>query len=335
MVERKDEKIAILTAGSMGIAIGTVFAENSDQVVFGYRSEESCRQFLNTRIDVRFPGIELPDNISATTDLYTLVAEAGLIVVATRARYLRSFFSQFIPIMRPGANILHVIKGFDSETNQRISEILINEDPSLSNRIAVLSGPNYAHEIVKRKYTVTVIASTDQSFAKCLQTKLHAPWFRPYISDDMVGVELGGALKNPVAMAVGIVEGMKLGANASAAMQTRGLYEMIKLAVALGANEKTFTGFAGYGDLSLSCKPPGRNYLAGHQIGQGVQPTSLLESGVTIEGFDSVRSAVELARLHKVDVPILEALRDILYHGLTLDEAGERLMSRNLANEGF
>lgn len=331
MRERQEKKIAILPAGSMGIAIGTVFAENSDQVTLGYRSEEPCKRFLETRTDARFPGDKLPGNIGATTDLERLVAESDLVVFATRARHLRGFFRQIKSAIRPDTEVIHVVKGLDPETNQRISEVLSNEKHSLRNHITVLSGPNYAHEIVRRLPTVTVIASTNQDLAKRLQSGLSTSAFRPYISDDMIGVELGGALKNPFAMAVGIVEGMRLGANTSAAMQNRGLWEMMHLAVMLGADQYTIIGPAGAGDLSVSCKPPGRNYLAGFQIGQGEDPQSLSESGITIEGLDSVRSAVILARQHKVEVPILETLEDILYHGLTLDAAGKRLMSRDLA----
>ena len=324
-------KVAILPAGSMGIAIGTVFAENSDQVTLGYRSKEHCKRFLETRTDARFPGAKLPSNMGATTDLEGLVAESDLVVLATRARHFREFFRRIKSAIRPGTDVAHVIKGFDPETNQRISEVLVSEKHALRNHIAVLSGPNYAHEIVRRLPTVTVIASTNQDLAKYLQSDLSTLAFRPYISDDMIGVELGGALKNPFAMAVGIVEGMKLGANTSAAMQNRGLWEMMHLAVILGADQHTIIGPAGAGDLSLSCKPPGRNYLAGFQIGQGEDPQSLSESGITIEGLDSVRSAVILARQHKVEVPILETLDDVLYNGLTLDAAGRRLMSRDLA----
>jgi len=334
MIERKKRRIAVLPAGSMGIAIGTVFADNSDQVTLGYRSEGQCKRFLETRTDARFPGIKLPDNIDATTDLENLVAESDLVVLATRARHSRGFFRQIKSSIRPGTEVLHVIKGFDPETNQRISEVLISEKRSLCNHIAVLSGPNYAHEIVRRLPTITVIASTNYDLAKRLQSDLSTSAFRPYISNDMIGVELGGALKNPFAMAVGIVEGMKLGANTSAAMQNRGLWEMIDLAVILGADQNTIIEPAGAGDLSLSCKLPSRNYSAGFQIGQGEDPQALLESDITIEGLDSVRSAVILAKQHKVEVPILETLEDILYHGLTLDAAGKRLMSRDLAYAG-
>lgn len=333
MKERKERKIAVLPAGSMGIAIATVFAANSDRVTLGFRqeSEESCQQFLEDRTNERFLGRQLPSNIDATTDLEKLVAEADLIVFAYRARHLRTSFRLLKSAIKPGTDIAHTIKGLDPETNQRMSEVLTDEQPSLRNHSAVILGPNFAHEIVRHEPTVTVIASTNQGLAKHLQRDLSTPYFRPYISSDMIGVELAAALKNPFAMAVGIVEGMGLGANTSAAMQNRGLWEMRDLAVILGADPDTIIGPAGAGDLSLSCKPPGRNYEAGFQIGQGANPRSVLESSITIEGLDAVRSAVRLARQHKVETPILDTLDDVLYHGLTLDAAGKRLMSRDLA----
>lgn len=330
MIEQREGKVAILPAGIMGIAIGTVFADAGNQVTLGYRSEEPCKRFLETRTDVRFPGYRFSDEIDASTDLVKLAAGSDLIVFATKAPYLREFSRPLLAVMRPEAEVMHIIKGFDTETNQRISEVLTSGKSSLRNRIAVLSGPNYALEIVRGLPTATVIASTNLDLARRLQKRLSTQRFRPYVSPDLTGVELG-ALKNPIAIAVGIVEGMGLGANASAAIKNRGLLEMMHLAVVLGANQHTIMGLAGEGDLTVSCKPPGRNYLAGFQIGQGANPQFLRESGITIEGLDSTSCAVALARQNHVDVPILDTLDEILKSRLTLDEAAKRLMSRDLA----
>lgn len=325
-------KVGVIPAGIFGIAIGTVFAENGHKVTFGYRpeSEERYTHFLMTGTDLRFPGINLPTNIGAAIDLVKLTADSDLIVFATRSRHVETTFDQIKPAIKKDTVVVSIIKGFVPATNQRISEYLISQDRSLSDRLAVLSGPNFAHDVVRRLPAVTVIASKSQTLARRLQKDLSTSTFRPYISNDMTGVELGGALKNPYAMAVGIVEGMQLGASASGAMQNAGLWEMIHLAVRLGADQNTIVNFAGAGDLSISCKALGRNYLAGFQIGQGADPKSLLESKMTVEGLDSVRSAVALARQKNVDVPILEILEGIIYNGLTLETAGKRLMSRDL-----
>lgn len=331
MAERQEKEIAILPAGIFGTTIGAVFASKGYRVTLGYRSEAACARFLETRTDARFPGVEFPDNVNATTDLKGLAAKASLIIFAPKSSKAEEVFCQFIqPVIRSETEVLSIIKGFIPTTNQRISEFLISQDRSLRNRVAVLSGPNYAHEVIRGLPAVTVIASENQSLARRLQKDLNTSTFRPYISNDMIGVELGGALKNPYAMAVGIVEGMQLGASASGAMQNAGLWEMKHLAVKLGADQNTIGSFSGAGDLSISCKAPSRNYLAGFQIGQGEDPRNLLSSTKTIEGLDSVHSAVALARQKNVDVPILEILEDIIYNGLTLETAGKKLMSRDL-----
>lgn len=337
-------KVAILPAGRFGIAIGSVFAANGYSVTLGYRpegdrSEERCRQFNDSRTDDRFPGTIFPNNIDASTDLKRLAATANLIVIGTGSQNVERFFNETIkPVRRPETEILSPVKGFVPRTNQRISEFLISQDKSLKKRVAVLSGPNYAHEIIRHLPTVTVIASKNQGLAKRLQINLSTPTFRPYISNDVIGVELAGGLKTAFALALAMVAGMKQGENAFGAMTAAITWEMLHLAVTLGADQNTIINFAGIGDLVTSSRPPGRNYEAGFRIGQGEDPQDVLRSlaaeKVTVEGFDTVRSAVVLAKRKKVEVPILEALEAVIYKGLTLEEAGIKLMNRDLTYAG-
>lgn len=334
-VESKIGKVVIMTAGTFGTAIVVPLSENAEEVVLFCRSADQAQSINETHENqVRFPGVKLPHNIHATSDAKYALKDADIVFLVPVAQAMRSLYRMSVGRnLDRRTDIVCGSKGYEEGTNLRMLQVLSQEDPTIVNRCAVISGPNFASEIVRGKPAATVVASENKAVLERVGAVLSTKRFRPYLTDDVIGVELGGILKNPIAIAVGICDGMEIGSNASAAIFDRGLREMIRLAVVMGADERTFTGLAGAGDLFLSCRPQGRNYMAGFQIGQGASLESVKNSGKTTEGLYSVASAVELANQFQVDVPIMEMLNDIINGELKPYQAIERLMARDLAYE--
>lgn len=248
--------------------------------------------------------------------------------MAYPTKVLRSGFSSIVPFIRKDVIVISGTKGIEEGTGLRSSQVIREIYPTLRN-LAVLSGPNFAHEIVRGLPAATVVASEEDKIALEVQQLFRTKRFKPYITDDVIGVELGGALKNLIAMAVGIAEGMEMGSNGSAALMNRGIKEATRLAVVLGADERTLAGLACSADTVLSSRHPGRNYEAGYDIGQGVDPESLKNSRKTIEGLDTIKPIIILAQENKVEVPIFETLAAIIAKEIRPYEAMNLLLDRN------
>jgi glycerol-3-phosphate dehydrogenase (NAD(P)+) len=273
--------------------------------------------------------VPLPDGVTATADARELPRDAALLVSAVPTPYLRDVLSRIADCL-PAAPILSVTKGIENETLLRPSEV-IGDVLGRARRVAVLSGPCIAFEVARRMPATVVVSSGDAALADAAQQALAVPWLRIYDSRDTVGVELGGALKNVVALAAGVLDGLGLGVNAKAALVTRGLVEITRLGVAMGAEAETFAGLAGLGDLVTTCvSPHGRNRSAGEAIGRGRSLDEVTEQlgGQVAEGVRTTRSAVALAGRHGVEMPITREVHRVLFDAKDPREAIRDLMAR-------
>ncbi len=327
--------IAILPAGAWGTALAVPLSDNGHQVKLYFRQEKDAQSFNKHKQNLkRLPQIQFNENVSGTHNLGVTVSQADILVLACDCVHIRSFFKTIKPYLNKNTTVLCVSKGIEEETNLGMSQVLKDVEPTISSKLAIMSGPNFAIEVAKRLPTLTVIAATNKTLAKLLQNTFTTSNFRVYTQDDVLGVELGGALKNVIAIGVGIGDGLNMGENSRAALITRGIAEMIRLGTAMGANKLTFTGLSGMGDLILSCTSgKSRNHMAGFKIGQGVNPKNLLASHETIEGLHTVKSAVVLAKKRKVKIPIMETVYKIVYQELKPREGFKQLMKLELSSE--
>ncbi len=280
--------------------------------------------------------IHLADNVQATADLKAAVQGAELVVIAVPSHSVRDVLGEAVRWIEPGAVVLCCAKGIEFETgllmHQVLEEVLpIDHQP----RIASLSGPSFAREIAEQSPTVVTVACREVAYAIAVQTTLSCPWFRCYSSEDMIGVEVGGALKNVVAIAVGMSDGMGMGTNARAALMTRGLAEITRLAVAMGGKPETLGGLSGMGDLVLTCTGDlSRNRRVGLGLGAGGELDAIVdEIGEVAEGIRTTRAACQLARRVGIELPIAEHVRQVLDGEISPEKAGEALMTRQLGSE--
>ena len=280
--------------------------------------------------------IHLADNVQATADLKTAVRGAELVVIAVPSHSVRDVLGEAVSWIEPGAVVLSCAKGIEFETgllmHQVLEEVLpIDHQP----RIASLSGPSFAREIAEQSPTVVTVACREVAYAIAVQSTLSCPWFRCYSSEDMIGVEVGGALKNVVAIAVGMSDGMGMGTNARAALMTRGLAEITRLAVAMGGKPETLGGLSGLGDLVLTCTGDlSRNRRVGLGLGEGRKLEAIVdEIGGVAEGIRTTRAACRLARRVGIELPIAEHVRQVLDGEISPEKAGEALMTRQLGSE--
>lgn len=327
--------ISILPAGAWGTALAVPLSDRGHNVKLYFRQEEDSGIFNKTKQNLkRLPKIKFNGLVSATHNLEEAASEADVLVLACDAVHVRSFFTQIKPYLNGETKILCVSKGIEEATNLCMSDVLEDVYPEVTSRLAVLSGPNFAIEVAKRLPTMTVIASDNEKVAKDLQKIFSSENFRVYTQDDVMGVELGGALKNVIAIGVGIGDGLRYGENGRAALITRGIAEMIRLGTTLGADELTFAGLSGMGDLILTCTSgKSRNHQAGFKIGKGADPKDLLSSDETIEGLHTVKAAFQLAKQKKVKLPIMEMVYQIVYEGLSPKEGFKNLMRLELSSE--
>lgn len=328
-------QVAVVPAGQWGTALAVPLVENGHRVTFWFRSAADADAFNRTRTNARrLAGVTFPAGCTATSDLAAAVAGADLVILGPASRGLRQVAQQLGAALHGEAAVVCITKGLEPGTDLRMSQVVAAAAPGLAPRLAVLSGPNFAQEVARRLPTATVVAAADAAVARFVQGALATGSFRVYTHDDVVGVELGGALKNVIAIGVGIADGMGMGDNARAALITRGLAEMTRLGVALGASPLTFAGLSGMGDLVLTCTgDQSRNRQAGLAIGRGADPAGVLGAGRTIEGAPTARAALELARRHGVEMPITAQIEQVLYHGLDPAEAVRRLMARGATGE--
>lgn len=302
------------------------------QVLWWGAFPDYLRAMARRRENVKYlPGIRIPRSIRITVDLREAVAPADLIILAIPAQHLRSVVGRLRGRAPHGKTFLNVAKGIERDTLKRMSQVVREELGEVA--LAVLSGPNIATEIAQGHPASSVVASEDSRLAARVQRVLMSDRLRIYTSSDVAGVELGGALKNPIAIAAGISDGLGFGSNAKAALVTRGIVEMGRLGVALGARDETFWGLSGLGDLITTCLA-GRNHWLGEQIGRGRSPRAVLAgTPMVIEGVDTAAAAVALGRRRRIELPITEQVHAILSHQQTPRRALQALMLRARKSE--
>lgn len=329
-------RTAVIGTGAWGTAFAAVLADAGQEVTMWGRRAEVCAEITERRTNEAYlPGTDLPA-ITATTDAAAAVRGARIVAVAVPAQTARETLAQFVGLIEPDAVVVSLMKGVELGTDRRMSEVLVEALGIEPERVAVVSGPNLAREIAAHQPTATVVAAHDRAAAELVAQACANPYFRPYTNDDVVGVELCGAVKNVIALAVGIAQGCGYGHNTMATVITRGLVEITRLGLALGADAETFAGLAGMGDLVATCASPlSRNHTLGERIGQGMTlEQAVAATGGTAEGVKSSASVLELATTAGVEVPITQAVVAMLYHGLPVEEMTQRLLSRPRKAEG-
>jgi glycerol-3-phosphate dehydrogenase (NAD(P)+) len=324
--------IGIIGAGAFGTALAAVAARAGHRAVLWGRAAAELGELQRSRASSRLPDLRLADAVEATSALADLAA-AELVLLAVPAQATREAALAAAPYLRPGIAAVACAKGIEQATGAFQTAILAECLPGLA--AAALSGPGFAEEIARGLPTAVTIAADDRALAERLCAELSAPGFRPYASSDVVGVELGGALKNVLAIACGVVAGRGLGESARAALIARGMAEMIRLGTALGARAETFMGLSGLGDLVLTAtSETSRNLRFGMELGRGRSAASLMAADAPLaEGAYTAREAVELARRHGIEVPVSEAVAAVIAGRLTVDEAIDGLVNRPLRAE--
>jgi len=310
-------KIAVLGSGSWGTAFGMVLADAGNEVALWSRRSEVADTINRKHENPDYlPGIVLPDAIWASTEAAAAIAHAEFIVFAIPAQTLRGHLTQWTPLLPSNAVMVSLMKGIELGASKRMSEVIREVAKVPETRVAVLTGPNLAWEIAQRQPAASVIACADGSVASRLQAACRTGYFRPYTNADVVGCELGGAVKNVIALAVGIADGMGFGDNAKASLITRGLAETARLGAALGADPHTFSGLAGLGDLVATCSSPlSRNHTFGENLGRGMALADVVAvTRQTAEGVKSCQSILALATRHDIAMPITEAVVGVVHH---------------------
>jgi glycerol-3-phosphate dehydrogenase (NAD(P)+) len=336
-------RLAVIGAGNWGTTLAVVYARLGHVVALWDRDPERVRAMRESRENARYlPGVPLPEALRVTSDLAAAVHECALVVLAVPAQAVREMAAQLCPYLpsgpRQGAQTIVVIaaKGLELGTGLRMSEVVAQSlRPRQRRRVAVLSGPNLAGEIVRGLPAASVAAARYRPTAALAQHLLATPRWRFYVSSDVTGVELGGALKNVMALVAGLAEGLGYGDNGKASIMTRGLAEIARLGVAAGARHATFAGLSGLGDLIATCASPlSRNHYVGYELGRG-RSLDEIQSGMAsvAEGITTTRAALELARRYRVEMPITEQLHTVLFAGKNPHAAVDDLLARAARDE--
>lgn len=329
-------RAAVVGSGSWGTAFGKVLADAGTDVVLWARREDLARTLRDSHENPDYlPGVKLPGNLSATSDVAEAVAGADFVVLALPSQSLRENLGAVTTALTPDSLLVSLMKGVEVGTLKRMSEVIREVADIPRERVAVVSGPNLAKEIAVGQPAATVVACEDADNVLRLQAACHTSYFRPYTNLDVVGCELGGAVKNVIALATGIAQGLGYGDNTTASIITRGLAETARLGVALGADPLTFSGLAGLGDLIATCNSPlSRNRTFGERLGQGEAMADLLAvPHQTSEGVKSCESILGLARAHQVEMPITEHVVAICHHGVLPGEMAQVFMNRETKSE--
>jgi glycerol-3-phosphate dehydrogenase (NAD(P)+) len=329
-------QLAIIGGGGWGTALACVLASRFDRVSLWVYEEDLALRIESSRInDVFLPGVTIPRNVRAGHSLESVLTDAEVVITAVPSHALRAVCARMVPWLNPSMRIVSATKGLESGTMLRMS-CVIGELVGSEYGIAALSGPTFAREVAAGQPTAVVIASENAALVTELQTAFSGPTFRAYGSHDPAGVEIGGALKNVIAIGAGISDGLGLGHNAIAALITRGLAELTRLAVTLGAHAETLSGLAGLGDLVLTCTGDlSRNRQVGLKLAAGFALDRILDATPTVaEGVKTTAVALQLAALHGVDLPIAAEMNAVLEGSRSPGEAIKRLMGRALRNEG-
>ena len=325
-------KFTILGMGGFGLALAVMLNNFGHDVIvwsaFKQEIDDIRRDGENKQ---KLPGIKISDEIILTDDLCK-ACSTDIIIFGVPTKFVRSVAKQVAPYLSKDTIIVNTSKGLEEETLKRMSEVIEEELPQ--NPIVVLTGPSHAEEVALGVPTTVVVTSKDMQYADHIQSVMSNNTFRIYINDDVIGCELGGSFKNIIALCAGICDGMGLGDNTKAALMTRGITEIARLGVALGAKDETFAGLTGIGDLIVTCTSMhSRNRRAGILIGQGISPVEAVERVGTVEGYICTKTAYELAKKVGIDMPITEQCNNVLFNGLNVKSALINLMGRPKRHE--
>jgi glycerol-3-phosphate dehydrogenase (NAD(P)+) len=330
-------RIAVIGAGSWGTALANLLAGKGYRVQQWVYEAEVRDQILNHRENQVFlPGVTLSENLTPSNDLGAVVAEKDLLLVVVPSHVMRAVSRDMAACISGTPVVVSASKGIENVTHLTMSGILRETLPMIpQSHLAVLSGPSFAREVARNVPTAVTLAASDDGVARLVQAAFATPAFRVYTSRDLIGVELGGAVKNVIAIAAGIIDGLGLGLNTRAALITRGLTEIRRLGLRLGANPRTFTGLAGVGDLLLTCTGDlSRNHTVGKKIGEGMKLSQILgEMRMVAEGVKTAKSVYNLSRKLGVEMPISHEIYHILYDDESPRKALQNLMTRDLKHE--
>ena len=326
-------KITVVGSGGWGTALAILLFENGNEVTLWSYFQQETETMKATGENPFLKGVPIPKSLALSSDI-ACVRDADAVVLATPSFAVRETARKIAPMLSPKAVVVSVAKGIEKESSLRLSQV-IEEELKDKNPVAVLSGPSHAEEVGRKIPTAVVAACADISVAEFVQDLFMNERFRVYATNDIVGVELGAALKNVIALCAGCCDGMGFGDNTKAMLITRGLTEIARVGAKMGGRKETFAGLAGMGDLIVTCTSEhSRNNRAGHLIGQGLEPQEAMKKvGAVVEGYYAAASGYEMARKYGVEMPIIEATYDVLYNGASLDKTFKMLMTREKRHE--
>jgi glycerol-3-phosphate dehydrogenase (NAD(P)+) len=337
LIDIAKTRIGVVGGGAWGTALAKLLADKGFVFDFWVFEKEVKEQIERDRENKIFlPGIKLPDNMIPTNDLKVAVKDKDLVLMVVPSHCMRDIAEKMADFVSPGTIIVTASKGIENKTHMTMTQILSEKLDFLSKEnFAVLSGPSFANEVANKVPTVVAAASIKREVGEYVQKIFSCPTFRVYVNDDPVGTQIGGAMKNVLAIAAGICDGMKMGLNPRAALITRGLTEMNRLGIKLGANPLTLSGLAGVGDLLLTCTGAlSRNYTVGKQIGEGKKLDDIIsEMRMVAEGVKTTRSVYNLSKKLGVDLPICHEVYAILFENASIEKTVQNLMNRSLKHE--
>jgi len=328
------QNIGVIGGGSWGTALARLLANKGFNTSMWIRDKIQVQAINDNKINSKYlPDILLPNNLYITDDLEKTIAGKEILILSVPTHSIRDILTKSKDLIKKDQIIVNVAKGIENDTLLRVSEIVNEILPD--NNYAILSGPSHAEEVAIDVPTAVISASKDKRIAEYIQDIFTTPKFRVYTNPDVIGVELGGALKNIIALGAGISDGQKYGDNTKAALMTRGIMEMARLGTKLGANPLTFSGLSGIGDLIVTCTSlHSRNRRAGILLGQGMTLDEAVKNiGMVVEGVKTTKSAYKLAEFHNIEMPITEEIYNVLYKNISVDEAVMRLMGREKKHE--
>ena len=331
-------KIGIIGSGSWGTALACKSAQAGNEAWLYCRREEQAERLKADRENKEYlSGVSLPDNLNISHELAKAAGKSNIILIVTPSIYVRDTLVNLKPYVTADTTVVICSKGIERQTGKRLSEVANEEIGGITQKLAILSGPNHAEEIGRDLPATTVVAAKSLATAEEVQKALSTGNFRVYVNEDMMGVELAATTKNIIALAAGIADGMALGDNCKSALLTRGLHEMTKFGVAMGARRETYAGLAGMGDLIATCMSRhSRNRAAGQKLAAGETMDYIINhSNMVVEGFFAVKTVYEIAKAKTLDLPITSALYEVLYHQKAPQTALMELMGRNLKDEMF
>ncbi len=325
-------RIGIIGAGGWALGLAVLLNNNGHEVTIWSKVTSEIEEILTTRENTRsLPGVKIPESIEVTDDLEGITADSELLVIAVASPYVRSTAKDIANVVgdREGLMIVNVAKGIEESSLMTMTQVISDEIPSA--KVAVLSGPSHAEEVSRGIPTTCVIGATSQMYAEYLQSIFMSDVFRVYVSPDILGIELGGSLKNVIALAAGVADGLGYGDNTKAALITRGIHEIARLGIAMGGKLQTFYGLSGIGDLIVTCASMhSRNRRAGILIGKGyTYDEAMKEVHMVVEGVYSAKAALALSKEYNVEMPIVEKVNEVLFDGATAAVAVKELMIRD------